>query len=610
MSNSPRQDSLVLYKNRPARVAQLGDKLEIRLEDGKSLKVRPKDVSLLHPGPLRSLAELKPQTGEIATAWELLAGETTTLPELADLIYEVYTPATAWATWELIDEGLYFRGTPEADEVREVEAVEAERTARAAKAAEKEAWAAFIERVGRREMRPEDERYLTEVEQLALGLRDKSRVLRELGRSESPESAHTFLLELGYWDQSHNPYPARMALALTSPDLTLPALPDDATRRNLTHLPTFAIDDAGSTDPDDAISLDGNRLWVHVADVAALIPPDSPADVEARARGANLYLPEQTIGMLPGPATDILALGLHDVSPALSFGVEVKSAGEIGEVEITPSWVRVERLSYEEADTRLAEAPFQRLYDIAAAYQARRQANGAIELDLPEVKLRVDEHGQVVIRPILNLRSRDIVRESMLMAGEAVARFALTHELPFPFTSQDQPNEPEEPLPEGLAGMFARRFTMRPGQVRSVPAGHAGLGLDLYSRVTSPLRRYLDLVAHQQLRAHMAGKPLLNEATLIERVGVAEAVSGDVRRAERLANRHWTLVYFQQHPGWSGEGIVVEKRGRNDTVLIPELDFEVRMALKGDVSLNSVVPLKLRTVNLPELEARFGVSSP
>ena len=169
MSNSPRQDSLVLYKNRPARVAQLGDKLEIRLEDGKSLKVRPKDVSLLHPGPLRSLAELKPQTGEIATAWELLAGETTTLPELADLIYEVYTPATAWATWELIDEGLYFRGTPEAVEVREAEAVEAERTARAAKAAEKEAWAAFIERVGRREVRPEDERYLTEVEQLALG---------------------------------------------------------------------------------------------------------------------------------------------------------------------------------------------------------------------------------------------------------------------------------------------------------------------------------------------------------------------------------------------------------------------------------------------------------
>jgi exoribonuclease-2 len=83
-----------------------------------------------------------------------------------------------------------------------------------------------------------------------------------------------------------------------------------------------------------------------------------------------------------------------------------------------------------------------------------------------------------------------------------------------------------------------------------------------------------------------------------------------VRRAERLANRHWTLIYFLQNPDWTGEGIVVEKRGRNDTVLIPELDFEVRMALKGDVPLNSVVPLKSRSVNLPELEARFGVSSP
>src|SRR5690606_28370623 len=93
---TPRQDSLVLYKNRPARVAQAGDKLDLTLEDGKSLKVRPKDVTLLHPGPLRSLAELKPQTGEIDTAWELLAGDTTTLPELAELIYDAYTPATAW----------------------------------------------------------------------------------------------------------------------------------------------------------------------------------------------------------------------------------------------------------------------------------------------------------------------------------------------------------------------------------------------------------------------------------------------------------------------------------------------------------------------------------
>jgi exoribonuclease-2 len=107
------QGSLVLYKNRPARVAHAGEKLEIELEEGKTLKVRSKDVVLLHPGPLHSLGELQSPTGEVETAWELLAGGTTSLAELAELIYGDYTPASAWAAWQLVTEGLYFRGTPE-----------------------------------------------------------------------------------------------------------------------------------------------------------------------------------------------------------------------------------------------------------------------------------------------------------------------------------------------------------------------------------------------------------------------------------------------------------------------------------------------------------------
>ena len=120
------QNSLVLYKNGPARVAALGDKLDIELEDGRSLRVRPKDVLLLHPGPLRSTRELVGDVpaGEIEAACELLDGGQTTLPELADLIYGGYTPATAWATWRLVNEGLYFQGTPEAVSVRPLAEVE------------------------------------------------------------------------------------------------------------------------------------------------------------------------------------------------------------------------------------------------------------------------------------------------------------------------------------------------------------------------------------------------------------------------------------------------------------------------------------------------------
>ena len=105
--------SLVLYKNRPGCVKSADEKLELALESGKTLSVRPKDVLLLHPGPLHTLDDLQAPAGEVETAWELLAGETTTLPELAELAYGRYTPATAWATWQLLAEGLYFRGTIE-----------------------------------------------------------------------------------------------------------------------------------------------------------------------------------------------------------------------------------------------------------------------------------------------------------------------------------------------------------------------------------------------------------------------------------------------------------------------------------------------------------------
>ena len=101
------QGCLVLYKNRPARIAQTGDRLEIELEGGKTQKVRQKDVVMLHPGPLRDLAALDTPQGDVDTAWELLAGDSTSLSELAELIYGDYTPATAWATWQLVSEGIY-----------------------------------------------------------------------------------------------------------------------------------------------------------------------------------------------------------------------------------------------------------------------------------------------------------------------------------------------------------------------------------------------------------------------------------------------------------------------------------------------------------------------
>ncbi|MFW5942221.1 MAG: ribonuclease catalytic domain-containing protein [Chloroflexota bacterium] len=605
-----RPGSLVLYKNGAARVLSAGKKkIEIKRDTGETLSVRHKDVELLHPGPVQSLTELHPPSGEVQVAWELLAGSTTTLPELAELAYEAYTPATAWASWQLLDDGLYFRGSPHAVVANTAAEVAEERAAREAKAAQERAWTAFVERVSRGQYDPEqDNDFLREVEELAYGRFDQSRVMRELGRSETPENAHALLLELGYWDHAVNPYPVRLGLPTSAPAHELPPLPDEP-RLDLTHLPAFAIDDAGSQDPDDAVSIDdgprGVRLWVHVADVAALAPPDSAADLEARARGASLYLPEGTVPMLPPDATGRLALGLDEVSPALSLRIDLTAEGNIDEVDVARSQVRVQRLSYRDAERCLDEEdhPLHRLHALANRLQERRDEAGATSIDLPEVKVRVKE-GRVVIRPLPSLRSRDLVREAMLIAGEAAARFAVDHDIPIPFTIQDPPDPLDQQL-EGPAGQFALRRCFKRSQAATSPGAHAGLGLSLYAQTTSPLRRYLDLVVHQQLRAFLRQEPLLDETAILERVGAAEAVRGEVRYAERLSNEHWTLVYLLQNPDWQGEAVVVEQYGQRSKLLVPDLAYEVQMYLRRQPALNERVLLGAGEVNLAERQAHF-----
>jgi len=607
-----RVGSLVLYKQKAARILKIDPKkIEIDVQNSKKASVRDKDVTLLHVGPLDSLTVLQQQpAGDIESAWELLEGEETNLAELAELIYDEFTPLTAWSTWQLIADGVYFSGTIDSIEVHDRDTVEHIETGRAAKAVEEAAWSAFMERAQQNQYLPEDERYLDDVVAVATGQREKSKVLQTLGRVQTPENAHDFLLKLGFWDETVNPHPRRLGVALNPPTIALPPLPEEE-RCDLTHLTALAIDDAGSREPDDAISWDNGRLWVHIADPAALVAPDSEADLEARARGANLYLPEGTIPMLPPPATEILGLGLNELSPALSFGIDLDETGEIIQTEIMPSWVRVTRLSYDEAEARLDEDILRPLYAVAQRYEARRLAAGSVVIDLPEVKMRLDDQGEVHITPLPALRSRNLVRECMLMTGEAVARFALDHEILIPFSTQEPPDlsdvmDDEEPRnPDSLSAMFALRRTMKPGVLRSIPGPHAGLGMALYTQATSPLRRYLDLVTHQQLRAYLQGRPMLDAQAITERIGAASSVIGSLRRAERQSNLYWKLVYLLRNPKWSGTGIVVDKRGRRDAVLIPELALETQVYSQQETPLDGTIELQLKGVDLAEMEARF-----
>lgn len=601
-SASLRPGSLVLYKIHPAIVSSIGEKIEIQLDGGKSKRVRDKDVTLLHPGPLASLGALHSGEPAIDEAWELLEGETVALSDLAELLFGEYSPATAWGAWGVLQDGLYFEGGSAAIRRRSEAAVQKERETREGRQRAQQEWDQFLERVDRGNLVDGDRKRLAEVERVALGDSQQSRILDAHDLPATPESAHKFLIRCGYWGPDENPWPRRAGARLTPLEIAAPELADEP-RKDLTHLQAWAIDDAGNQDPDDAISLDGDRLWVHVADVAALVRPDGHIDHAARERSANLYLPERIHTMLPEALTDRLGLGLAERSPALSFGFCLGD-DELAEIEIVPSWVRVQRASYDEVDGRMHEQPFAAINGMTRAYRARRLARGAARIDLPEASVRV-VGDEVVIRPLPKLASRDMVTDAMLMAGEAAARFAQANGIVIPYAMQPSPEEIRQP--QGMAEMYAYRRLFKPSRASLEPEPHFGLGLDLYARATSPLRRYADLVVHQQLRAFATGRPLLSADQILERTAALDATSAIIRRAERFSNQHWKMVYLSRNPGWQGEAVVVALEERKAVVVVPELALETRIRVSPDYSLNQALNLAVREVDIPAQTAYFRV---
>jgi exoribonuclease-2 len=622
-----KKNSLVLFKKRPAVVVRVKDRLHIKLADGNVAKVRLKDVKLLHLGPVEDVTALMPDEGDLVTGWEVLLAsveenETIDLDTLAEFVFGSSSPANNWAAWLLVEDGLYFSGDPACIEVRTADQVEVESASRRSREEQKQRWQNFIDRAQNGQIDFQlDAEHLRDLEEFALGRTNESQLLKSLGRNERPEIAHALLLKWNYWDETVNPYPVRLGLNIKQPSPAAGFLAVEK-REDLTYMKSYAIDDRGNRDPDDAISLESAAfdqgrlehavLWVHIADVAAQVTLGSPVEEQARRRSASLYLPENTVNMLPGTLVSKLGLGLENPSPALSFRIELKKNAEVERIEIMPSRVNVERVSYEDAEILMEAAPLKTLSKVLDEFTERRRNRGALFIDFPEIHIRVKD-GEVNIRPLEKSNSRNLVREAMLLAGEAAGKFASQEGIPFPYVIQEPPIVPEHPeqrqlisMP-GLAGQFALRKMLRSSHTSGEQGFHSGIGVACYSRVTSPLRRYVDLIAHMQLRGYLHKEPPLDQAQLLERVAAAEAVSTSIRRAEHYSRRHWTLVYLLQCPGWQGKGILLDRNGVMGRVIIPDLALETSLHLAVEKPLNSELNLALKSVNLPELEAGFYI---
>ena len=125
--------------------------------------------------------------------------------------------------------------------------------------------------------------------------------------------------------------------------------------------------------------------------------------------------------------------------------------------------------------------------------------------------------------------------------------------------------------------------------------------------MTSPLRRYVDLLAHRQLRRWIAGEPPLTEEELEERISSAEKESALRRKLERQADDFWMQVFFRQNPDWSGEAVLVNRIDDRLTFLIPSLAYEFKSRGGGKLEPGDSVRVGIQSADPTTLTARFRI---
>ncbi len=637
------KNSLVLYKNQPAVIIERSDeKYLIRFctqpatSTGKKAvyseqKVREKDIVLIHEGPVSSLETVlknaeQDYSNQIKETYELLQSDDSTanepilLSDLAEYSLGAFNADEAWGflssllklpefslSQDELKNGKIIFNLRSQEEIQEINQKNYE------KEHEAEIRLAFINRLKSKKLElPADTKFMGEVEAFALNKTEKSKVLAEAGFSQNIEKAHQLLIDTGIWDFTKNPYPTRFGFSFDSAREQLGKMPEED--REEVPCICYAIDSPDACDPDDAVGFDGEYLWVCIADPSSSVMPDSSIDISARNRGTTLYIPEGASRMLCESSLEDYALGLKEKSAdndknikssAIAFKIKLDSDCQIVESDVKIVKVHVEMISYEQAEKLKDSSELKPLFEIARKNLIRRTKSGAISIKMPEVRIKLDKDTKkVFVEPEEKFESNDMIQEMMLLAGESAAKFAFKNKIPFPYVSQESPSFPDN-IPDGWAGEFARVKCMRKRSVGITPSGHAGLGLSFYSQVTSPLRRYSDLVAHQQLRAFIKKNRLLDKDEMLERIAAGDAASIAAKKASRLSDMHWKLVYLLQNPDNEYEAFCIDKHGSDSIFLIPSLDMQTMIKGLGSIELNDKISVKCGNVNITTQNVDF-----
>ncbi|XP_057534015.1 ribonuclease II, chloroplastic/mitochondrial-like isoform X2 [Amaranthus tricolor] len=554
----------------------------------------------------RAQDNLDPSLLELAWAELLEKNKSVTPEELAEMIYGIAEPLESYCAHLLLSTDEIYFSTPESKGYcsvytpRPTNQVEELHRRKLIKQAAEKKLQEFLQLLHQAKSRPIDakpprsswileERIHDLIEALVAYAvaevcsdsqkRTAETILTAMGFAKTASSALNLLIDIGYFpvhvnldllkldirtNHSEDVVAAAEELLSDSCDI------DQIRRKDLTHLKVYAIDVDEADELDDALSAsrlqDGRiKVWIHVADPTCLVQPGSILDKEAMSRGATVFLPEATYPMFPEKlAMEVMSLKQGEKCNALTVSVLLHSDGSIAEYSVENTIIRpTYMLTYESASELLhlnleEEAELKILSEAAALRLKWRRSQGAVGTTTLEARVKVANPDDP--EPQINLyvenqadHAMRLVSEMMILCGEAIATYGSYNNIPLPYRGQPQPNVDASTfshLPEGPVRSAAIVKIMRAATYDfRQPIHHAGLGLPGYVQFTSPIRRYVDLLAHYQVKSFIRGNAAPFSAGQLE--GIASIVNMQHRVARKLCStslRYWLLEYLRRQP--------------------------------------------------------------
>ena len=273
-------------------------------------------------------------------------------------------------------------------------------------------------------------------------------------------------------------------------------------------LPVYLIDPIGTIEVDDGISVERTQsdstviLHIHVADPSDLVA--GKLEEQAKFKAETIYLPEIKIPMLSARITNMTTLKSRGVK-TLTFSCKIDlETGELKDHKIRRGIIHnLKHFTYEEAELIKDDPDLDLMRLIRKAHLKYRDSKGHLNFSFPRGLAQLDfENERINVKLDDNLLMKKVVAESMIIAGRIAGEYLKERKLFGPFRNHTLTNDINiyDIESKTLLEKYEILKGIQSASVDYVPKRHASMGLEAYVKVTSPLRRYLDLVTHKILK--------------------------------------------------------------------------------------------------------------